>query len=139
MPKRFAPQTIFILLKAAALVHLAALAAQPVLFGQHFSGNPAALALHGTMGEAVVWLGLGQALLGAALWFKGALRRLATLAFIGIFALDGLQLHLGYARVAAVHIPLGTALLAISLVATLWLWRDANAERVRRKRAVLGL
>jgi hypothetical protein len=139
MPKRFAPQTIFILLKAVALVHLAALAAQPVLFGQYFSGNPDALALHGTMGEAVAWLGLAQAFLAAALWFKGALRGLVMLAFAGIFALDGLQLHFGYARVTAVHIPLGTALLAISLVATLWLWREANAERVRRKRAVLGL
>jgi hypothetical protein len=132
MMKRVAPQTLFVLLKAIAIVHLAALASQPVLFGQHFSGNPEALALHATMGEAVTWLALGQALLAAALRFKAALRQPAMFAFFAIFALDGLQLHLGYARVAAVHIPLGTALLAVSLVATLWLWRDARSAPVRR-------
>jgi hypothetical protein len=123
---------LFVLLKAVAVVHLAALSAQPVLFGQYFSGNPEALALHATMGEAVTWLALGQALLGVALWFKAALRQPAMLAFVAIFVLEGLQLHLGYARLSAVHIPLGTALLAVSLVATLWLWRDASSQSVRQ-------
>ncbi len=109
-------------------MHVVALSVQPILFGQYFSGSPEALALHATVGEAVTWLGLGQALLGIALWRKAALGPIATLALIAVFALEGLQLHLGYARVPEIHIPLGTALLAFSAVATLWIWRDLGGH-----------
>ena len=131
MTNWLAPQTLFAVLKLLAVVHLAALAAQPVLFGQHFSGNPDALGLHGTVGETIAWLALGQALLGILGWRRAALRLPVLLALVAIFALEGLQLHLGYTRLVTVHIPLGTALLAISLVVTLWLWRGASAQPAR--------
>jgi hypothetical protein len=123
MAALFAPKTLTLLLKLAALALLAALAAQPILAGQHFSGQPHALQLHGAVGDTAAWLALGQAALAGFCWYRGALRLSAALTFVLIFALVGLQLHAGYVRTLSLHIPLGAALLALSLVTTMWLWR----------------
>lgn len=128
MPNLPASQLLWWALKTIAAMHLFALAAQPVLFGQHFSGHPDALAWHAMAGEAVAWVALAQALLAVICWRHDLLRPLAAFVLVAIFAFDGLQLHLGYARVVGVHIPLGTALLAVSLSATLWLWFYARPD-----------
>jgi len=118
-------QTLLAVLKAAAILHLLALMAQPIFIGQYFSGLPDALGLHGMGAEALVWLGLVQALLGLLCWFRAGLRTPLMLALAAIWLGDGLQIHLGYVRQVAVHVPLGAALLAVSLAVTLWLWRGA--------------
>ena len=116
-------KTVKLLLKLVALALLATLAAQPILAGQHFAGHPLALQLHGTVGETAAWLALGQAVLAGLCWCRGALRPSAALLFLLTFALVGLQLHVGYVRALSLHIPLGAALLALSVVTTIWLWR----------------
>ena len=123
MAALFAPKTLMLLLKLVALALFAALAAQPVLAGQHFSAHPQALQLHGTVGETAAWLALGQAALAGLCWYRGALRLSAALTFLLTFALVGLQLHAGYIRTLSLHIPLGAGLLALSVVTTIWLWQ----------------
>jgi hypothetical protein len=110
-------------LRMIAIVHLAALAMQPVLAGQIFSGRPDALAFHSTVGETVAWLGLLQALMALLCWLRNGVRLWFAAACLVVFGLDGLQVHLGHAKVLSAHVPLGASLLALSLAMTLWLWR----------------
>lgn len=120
------PRSLLIAFRTVAIVHLAVLATQPVLAGQIFSGRPDALAFHSTVGETVAWLGLVQALMALLCWLRNGVSAWFAAASLVIFGLDGLQVHLGHARVLSAHIPLGASLLAISLAMTLWLWRQPN-------------
>lgn len=118
-----APRNLLAALRTVAIVHLAVLAIQPVLAGQIFSGRPDALAFHSTLGETVAWLGLLQALMALLCWLRNGASVWFAAAGLVIFGLDGLQVHLGHARVLSAHVPLGASLLSISLAMTLWLWR----------------
>src|SRR3990170_963875 len=109
-------------LKVIASVHVSVLALQPVLAGQYFGGRLEAMAAHGTLGETAAWLAIAQALLALLCWQCKALSLWAAGVFLAIFALDGLQVHAGHAKSLTLHIPLGTALLAVSFALTLWLW-----------------
>jgi hypothetical protein len=119
------------LLKVTSLALLAGLALQPILIGQHFTGQAYALTLHGTVGDGIAWLALGQAAVAGLCWYRRIMRPWAALAFLLIFALVGIQLHAGYVRTLSLHIPLGAGLLALSMVMTLWLWRWPPLARVR--------
>jgi hypothetical protein len=121
-----APRSLLAALRTVAIVHLAVLAMQPVLAGQIFSGRPAALAFHSTVGETVAWLGLVQALMALLCWLRNGVSVWFAAASLVVFGLDGLQVHLGHAKVLSAHVPLGASLLAISLAMTLWLWRRPN-------------
>lgn len=44
-------------------------------------------------------------------------------ACIGIFALIGLQIALGFARAISVHVPLGVATILAAVGLALWAWR----------------
>lgn len=110
-------------LKTVACIHLGALVLQPVLAGQYFGGDPDAMSIHGPVGETAAWLALTQVLLAFLCYLHKRLSGLAVAAFATIFALDGLQVHLGHAKSLAIHIPLGASVLALSLALTLWLLR----------------
>jgi hypothetical protein len=115
---------IFAGLKFLALAHVCGAALQPVLAGQYLSGHADALAVHAVLGETIGWIAIGQALLALWCWWKGSLRLWAASVFVLIFALDGLQIHVGYAKSLSIHIPLGASLLAMSFAMTLWVWRQ---------------
>jgi hypothetical protein len=110
-------------LRLLAVCHLAGLATQPVFAGRYLGGDADALGIHATIGETIAWLAIAQALVALICWFQKRLPLWAAGAFVLIFALDGLQIHMGYAKAVAVHIPLGASLLTISFAMTLWLWR----------------
>ncbi len=118
------PALLFQLLKTLACTHVVFLAIQPVLAGQYFTGSPDALQFHGSLGEFAAWVGLAQALAALICWRFAGLGPWTTVSFLAIFALDGLQVHAGHAAMLALHIPLGTGLLAVSLALTLWLLRQ---------------
>ncbi len=111
------------LLKLLACLHLAAVSAQPVLAGQHFGGSSFAMGIHGPLGELVAWLGLGQAVLACLCGWTGRLGRGPVLVFVGLFGLAGLQVHAGHNGYLALHIPLGSFLLAASALVTVRLLR----------------
>jgi hypothetical protein len=119
-------------LRLLSVCHLLAVAIQPVLAGQYLSGRPEALGIHAAIGETVAWLALTLALLALIYWRKGWLSRWTAGGFVLIFALDGLQLHMGYAKSLAVHIPLGTFILVLSFAMTAWLWRHAVSPTLRQ-------
>jgi hypothetical protein len=118
-------------LKIVAVVHLCAVALQPVLAGQYFSGHIEALVVHGVLGETAGWLAITQALLAILCARYKSLNRSAAGAFVGICILDGIQIHAGHAKALALHVPLGTALFALSLLLTVWLWRRPAAQALQ--------
>jgi hypothetical protein len=46
-----------------------------------------------------------------------------ALAGLGLFALIGLQILLGFARVLVVHVPLGVSIIVLGVLLTIWAWR----------------
>jgi hypothetical protein len=116
-------------LKLLALAHVCGAALQPVLAGQFLSGHAEALAFHALLGETIGWIAVGQAFLALLCWWSGSLRTWAAMVFVLIFAMDGLQIHTGYAKSLSLHIPLGASLLAISFAMTLWVWRQTSLQR----------
>ena len=114
-------------MKATAAALLFAMFLQPVFAGQYFSGDPGAIALHGSLGEIAAWLALTQAALALCRVAMRDMRWPAAAAFLGLFALTGLQVHLGHASSFALHVPLGACLLAVSLLTTVWLFRALPA------------
>ena len=125
------PYSPFIPLKLLACLLLTAIAIQPVLAGQYFVGHPSALELHSQLGELVAWLALAQAGLAGICRWSGRLRRAPTLVFVGIFGLAGLQVHAGHNGYLALHIPLGSFILAISTLTTIWLLRQREPDNRR--------
>lgn len=115
-------------LKLLACLHLAAVSVQPVLAGQYLVGNPSAMDIHGTLGEMVAWLGLAQGVFACICWWTGRLRRVPVLIFIALFALAGLQVHAGHNDYLALHIPLGSLLLAASALMTVWMLRQKDQD-----------
>ncbi len=115
-------------LRLVVACHLAGLALQPVLAGQYMSGNDV-LSAHAMIGETIAWIAIVQMLLAAICWFKNALPLWAVGTFVLIFAMDGFQIHMGYAKSLTIHIPLGASLLAISFAMALWIWRYRPFER----------
>jgi len=120
---------IFAGLKLLALAHVCGAALQPVLAGQFLSGHAEALAFHALLGETIGWMAAGQALLALLCWWNGSLRTWAAAVFVLIFAMDGLQIHAGYAKSLNLHIPLGAGLLAVSFAMTLWVWWQTSLRR----------
>jgi hypothetical protein len=119
----------FVGLKLLAGAHAGGAALQPVLAGQYLSGHPEALAFHALLGETIGWMAIGQALLALLCWWNGSLRIWAAAVLVLIFAMDGLQIHAGYAKSLDLHIPLGAGILAVSFAMTFWVWRQTLLHR----------
>jgi hypothetical protein len=94
--------------------------AQAVLAGQGLAGQAAVFSLHGGIGHGVL---LVSGLVATFAWLTGAPRVVAILASVVALCLVG-QTGLGYvghrsgvAAATAVHVPLGVALLGLSVAA----------------------
>jgi hypothetical protein len=104
--------------------------AQAVLAGQGWFLDPSLFALHGGIGHGVL---LVSAVVATFAWLLPTSRTTATLATLTALALIG-QTGLGYAGrrgelavASAAHVPLGVAILGLSVVvAALW---TAQARR----------
>lgn len=112
-------------MRAAASALLAVLFLQPILAGRYFAGDADAIGLHGSLGEIAAWLALLQASLAIVLAAKRAMAPLVAAGFVALFALTGLQVHFGHLSALDLHVPLGASLLALSLLATAWLFGAA--------------
>ncbi len=120
-------RTVNLAMRATASTLLAVLFLQPILAGRYFAGDADAILLHGSLGEIAAWLALLQASLALVLSAMRAMAPLVAAGFVALFALTGLQVHLGHLAALDLHVPLGASLLALSLLATAWLFRTAPA------------
>jgi hypothetical protein len=102
---------------------------QAVFAGQFLAGTFGSLLLHRENATVA-----GLAVLAAAV--AGILVRLAgrgpwwpALGCLGLFGLIALQIALGFARVLAVHVPLGVAIIGLAIMLTVKAWRPAGIPR----------
>lgn len=109
--------------RALATGAATALAGQAVFAGQFLSGAYGSLLTHREnatyAGVATLLEGCGAVLLHRA----GGGPRWPIAACGALFALIAGQIYLGFARVITIHVPLGTALIAGSVVLAGWAWR----------------
>lgn len=105
------------------------LASQAVYAGQFLSGTYGALLTHR---ENATYAGIAVAVAAAAavlLRWPGRGPFWPALASVGLFGLIATQIAIGFARVIAVHIPLGVAIIVLAVLLTVWAWRPDTPPR----------
>jgi len=110
------------LLRLLLTLHAAMVVAQPVLIGSYLDGNFDQLAAHrlnGSLLPVVDMLCLGGALCH---WLVGRGRFWPVPVTLLLIPVEGLQIGVGYQHNLAVHIPLGTAIVAGALFLAAWAW-----------------
>lgn len=83
--------------------------------------------MHAAVGSAVG--GLTLVTIGVAIAYvaRGRGRLWVLPTAVVLFLAEGLQIHFGYARVLAVHIPLGVAVVVAAVLLAIWAWTPSAA------------
>jgi asparagine N-glycosylation enzyme membrane subunit Stt3 len=120
-------------LRAVITVHALAVLAQPVLAGLFLTGDVDAIGVHGLIGSLLTLVGM--AVIGVALaYVLGGRGRLWVLPVaVLLFLADGFQIAAGYERQLELHIPLGVAIVVVSVLLAAWAW-SPSAARPRSRR-----
>lgn len=122
------PKVTLWLLRLTLTVHVIAVLGQPILAGLFLTGDVDAITVHGTVGSVLAaWdlLVIGTAI-AYALAVRG--RIWVPLAAGALFLLVGFQIGAGYARTLQLHVPLGVAIVTLSLLAAFLVWTPAAAR-----------
>lgn len=133
-PKAVRPRLTLWLLRLIVSVQLAGAIAQPVLAGRVLTGDVDALALHSQLGGSLAFVDL--ILIAATLPYAWVARpdRLWTVPLaVAMFVAVIVQVSAGRSRRLGLHIPLGVAIVTVSVVLAIWVWSPA-AGRPRRAR-----
>jgi hypothetical protein len=96
---------------------------QAVLAGSFLSGHYRALDLHALNATATGLTALAQTMAALLLWRPGRGPGWPALASAVLFGVEAGQIALGYGRVLAVHVPLGVAIIACTLLMLGHAWR----------------
>ncbi len=116
-------------LRVTLTLHLLGALGQPLLAGLFLAGDVDAIAWHGAVGEALAAVAL--AVVAAALAHVALVRRQWWIlpGAVALFLADGLQIGWGHGRVLDLHVPLGVAITAVSVLLALWAWRPRGGRR----------
>jgi hypothetical protein len=110
-------------LRIVLLLHTALVCAQPILAGYFLAGDADAMNVHGPIGSTVWMVGFLQLIIAAIYRFAGGSIR-PLLWSTGLVAAEFVQLIFGYLQNFAVHVPLGTAIVAAVIWMTIWSFRQ---------------
>ncbi|NNM44988.1 hypothetical protein [Knoellia koreensis] len=116
------------LLRATVTLHAIMAIAQPFSMGEYLDGVIGALTWHAAIGGSLFLVtGLAGTASLVLVLQRAPLRLLVppTVLFVAEIA----QIALGGARVLAIHIPLGVAIIGASVWWAWWVWRPATARR----------
>lgn len=125
-PRR--PRVTLWMLRLILLLHSALVVAQPILAGYFLSGEADAIDIHGPIGSTLWMLVLLQLVVAVLYWRPGHGRAWPALATLVLFFANFVQLTFGHLQNFAVHVPLGTAIVATVVWMTVWSFR-AGARR----------
>jgi hypothetical protein len=121
------PRTSLWLLRIVTTAHLVLVLAQPVLAGLFLTGDVDAITVHGTIGSALAAVEL--VLIAATVLYVLRRGRLWVLPVVVLlFLVVGLQIGMGYARVLAVHVPLGVVIVTAAVLLVIWVWSPSAAR-----------
>lgn len=119
-------------LRIILLLHAALVCVQPILAGYFLAGEADAMDVHGPIGSTVWMAGFLQVLTAAVYWLGGGGRPWPLLWSALLVVAEFVQLTFGYLQNFAVHVPLGTAIVAVVIWMTIWSFRPA-ARRGRQE------
>lgn len=108
-----------------ATAHVVAIFAQPTLAGMLLVGHYDALSWHAVGADVVFYLGLAQLVAALLVWARGGPRWPAAVAAL-IAAGETGQYFAGLAGALDLHVPLGVALVATTVVFVVALWRPGT-------------
>jgi hypothetical protein len=114
------------------LLHAGLLVMQPILAGYFLSGDADAMNIHGPIGSSLWIMSMLQFVVAVLYWRPGGGRLWPALLTAVLFFAELVQLAMGYAQNFAVHVPLGTAIVATVVVMTVWSFRS-SARRCRQE------
>lgn len=97
--------------------------AQAVLAGGFLAGHYQLLALHKENATVTGVAAVVMTLVAVAQWRPGRGPLGPVFVSAGLFAAEAAQIVLGYARVLAIHIPLGVSIIAAIVLLLVWAWR----------------
>jgi hypothetical protein len=130
------PRRTLTWLRVLAVLHSLSAIAQPMFAGMYLDGDVDALSIHELNGSIVSGLGLAQLVAAVVYVWGGHGRRWPMWASLGLVLAEQVQSGLGYESVVAIHVPLGVSVIAMQILLTVWLFRDAaRLPRTRRVRA----
>ncbi|MEU1289798.1 hypothetical protein [Kitasatospora sp. NPDC005856] len=119
-------------LRALAAAHTVAISGQPVFAGVYLSGDYDALTWHTAGADTVTTLGYLQLIAALVLWIR--LRRAwPTAATLAVAAAESVQYVAGLEGALWLHLPLGVATIAATVVLTVALWRTPLPARTARR------
>lgn len=127
------PRTTLLLLRVSTALVAVATVAQPVLAGIYLGGDADALGLHEANAHVVFSLMFIQGCVAIAYWLVGTGRGWPALAAFALVALVFVQEALGYARLLALHIPVGVATVLLVVLLTIWVFGPAARRPGRRR------
>jgi hypothetical protein len=119
-------------LRIVLLLHAGLVVMQPLLAGYFLSGDADAMNIHGPIGSSLWIMSMLQFVVAVLYWRPGGGRLWPALLTVALFFAEIVQLAMGYAQNFAVHVPLGTAIVATVVVMTVWSFRS-SARRGRQE------
>jgi hypothetical protein len=96
---------------------------QPIYAGQFLSGTFSALHTHRENATAAGIVVLVAALAAIPIRWPARGPQWPLWACVGLFALIGGQIALGFLRLLTIHIPLGVAIIVVAVLLAIWAWR----------------
>ncbi|WP_433275652.1 hypothetical protein ACQPZA_31145 [Pseudonocardia xinjiangensis] len=114
-------------------VHALAVLAQPVLAGLFLTGDVDAIGVHGLIGSLLILAAMVVIAVALAYVLGGRGRLWILPVAVLLFLADAFQVTAGYARQLELHIPLGVAIVVVSVLLAAWAWTP-SAARPRSRR-----
>lgn len=121
------PRLTLWLLRITATLQLVLVLAQPVLAGLFLTGNVDAIEVHAAVAGILAFVEL--VLIAVAVAYAFARGRIWIVpAAVTLLVAIGLQMAAGYSRALQFHIPLGVAIVTVSILLASWVWTPAAAR-----------
>jgi len=120
------PRRTLALLSALVALHAVAVVVQAVLAGAYLDGAGTAMSVHGPLGLATAVVAVAQLIAAVLFWRPGRGALWPTGVAALLLAADGFQVAMGYTRSLAVHVPLGVAIVVVSLAFATWALHSAS-------------
>ncbi|MFG1920350.1 hypothetical protein [Cryptosporangium sp. NPDC048952] len=125
-------KTTLWLFRLSLTVHALCVLAQPVFAGLYLDGSYDAIGVHSLNGSILPASGMVVGAAALAFWIAGG-AGWPLLAYAVLWLAEGFQIGMGYARVLAVHIPLGVTIVVLTVWLTIWVWLPRAAVRRRAR------
>ncbi|EXG79124.1 hypothetical protein [Cryptosporangium arvum] len=125
-------KTTLWLFRLSLTVHAVCVLAQPILAGLYLDGSYDALGAHSLNGSILPATGMVVGAAALAFWIAGG-AGWPLLAYATLWLAEGFQIGVGYARVLAIHLPLGVTIVVLTVWLTVWVWLPRAARRRRRR------